>query len=241
MLRFIPYIVATMLTMAVPALAGPTVEDVARALDHANGRAEISKQAAILEGMPAGDAKAATQLARAHYLLGESEKDKKKRLPDLDKAIAASYRALASEPGNAYALYWKSMAQLQKADVVGGLKALKLVKEALRGLEAVAVKDPLYDNAGAYRSRGRVLMEAPSWAFLGDKKEGVRLLEKAKATAPDCLLNRLYLAEAYRDTGRKAEAKAEAEFILAAPVRARVNIDDVEMKDSARKLLADMH
>ncbi len=194
---------------------------------------------AALAGPSVEGVTALTQLARAYYLMGESEKAKGPKLKYLDHAIAASDRALRASPGAPHALYWRSMALVLEAGVVNTLRALGMVREALRGLEKVSSVDPAYDSAGAYRSRGKVLIEAPAWAFIGDRKKGLALLIKARAIAPGCLVGRLYLAQAYLKNGMKAEARGEIGYILAAPVE-KGSRDDLEVKDDARRLLTEM-
>ncbi|MGA2192404.1 MAG: hypothetical protein ABSG42_03395 [Nitrospirota bacterium] len=224
--------------MAATAYAA-TVEDVTRALDNAQNASDISREAAVIESMiKAGDRgpDVYTQLARAYYLLGEGEPGKQKKLAYLEKAAAAADKSLARKK-DPVALYWRSMALLQEADATGGLRALSMVKEALRGLEEVAKTAPRYDEAGAYRSWGKVLIDAPGWTFIGDKKKGMALLQKAKEIAPDNLVNRLYLAQAFIKNGLRAEARTEAQYIVSAPLNQKNLKDDLETKDEAEKLL----
>lgn len=223
------------------ALAGPPdVAGLTARLDDASGAADINKAATALEALTSGAQAppgSLTQLGRAYYLMGESEKDKARRLSCFDRSLGASESALKANPADLHALYWRSIARLQKADLVGGLTALKLVKGALRDLDTVSAKDPLYDGAGADRLRGKVLMDAPSWAFIGDKNKGVILLECAAKRAPNLLINRFYLADAYACVGRDKEAVSEISFIMAAPVDKKKPADDLEVKGDAGKLL----
>lgn len=219
------------------ALASFSVKDVASALDRAEEPRVFAEQAAQLEtfikGQQNSPADALAQLARAYYLLGEAEQDKKKKPAYLDKSVNAADRALKAAPGDYIATYWRSMSLLQKADLKGGFSALGYVKDALKGLEAVSQKDPSYDFAGAFRSRGKVLIEAPGWAFIGDKKKGLELLQKAKKIAPNLLVNRLYLAQAYKANGMPGEAMTELVYINGAPARTN---DDLKTKEEAKKL-----
>jgi len=220
------------------ASASFSVKDAASALDRAEEPAQFSEQAVRLETYmhtlqkPQPDALA--QLARAYYLQGEAEKNKIKKFAYLDKSVDAADRALKAAPGDNIALYWRSMSLLQKADISSGFTALGFVKEALKGLETVGDKAPAYDFAGAFRSRGKVLIEAPGWSFIGDKKKGLELLQKAKKLAPNLLVNRLYLAQAYKANGMLGEAVTELEYIIAAPARTK---DDLKTKEEARRLL----
>ena len=107
----------------------------------------------------------------------------------------------------------------------------------MRGLDDVIKKDPAYDTAGAYRSLGKVLIEAPSWAGLGDKKRGLDLLKKAVETAPGSAVNRLYLAQAYAANNKYPEAKREAVAVISAPPGDDLK-EYAENRREAQKLLA---
>jgi len=244
-LKLLPTISASAAFILLTALschaAGPSIKDITAALDRAQTPSDITRQVSIIEAM--GGKKGAAeyaQLARAYYLLGDEEKDKNRRLANFDRAVAASDSALRSTPGYCYALYWRSMALLQKADIAGGLSALRMVKQALRDLETVEAVDVYYDSAGAARTRGKVLIEAPAWAFIGDKKKGTALLEKAKSLSPTCLINRLYLAEAYLKTDRQKEAASELDYIMNAPVDKTRPKDDLSVKQDADRLMNDV-
>ncbi len=219
------------------ALAAFSVKDATSAMDRTESASQVAEQAIKLEAYVGGQqnppADALVQLARAYYLLGEAAKDKKKRAALFDRSVNYADRALKTAPGDYIATYWRAMSLLQKADLTGGFAALGFVKDALKGLEAVSRKDPAYDSAGAYRSWGKVLIEAPGWAFIGDKKKGLELLLKAKKIAPNLLVNRLYLAQAYKANGMRGEAAAELEYITASPAKTK---DDLSTKEEARKL-----
>jgi tetratricopeptide (TPR) repeat protein len=231
-----------LLTSAIFSLPGVSfasqISDISAALDKASSRDDIIRQAAQLETLvkSSPSQKVYQQLGRALYLLGEGEGNKNRKLDYLKKSLDASGEALRENPADAVSLYWKAMALLQEADVVGGLKALSDVKQALRGLETVSAREPGYDYAGAYRSRGKVLIDAPGWSFIGDKKKGLELLLKAKEIAPENLVNRLYLAQAYLKNGMKDKARAELGFIVAAPAR-KGDKDAADTKADAAKLL----
>lgn len=214
------------------------VGDITAALDRASSKDDIIRQVAQLETLARSSPsqKVYQQLGRALYLLGEGEGNKNQKLDYLNKSQGASQKALAENPGDAVSLYWKAMALLQEADLVGGLKALSDVKEALRDLRTVSAREPKYDFAGAYRSWGKVLIEAPGWSFIGDKEKGLELLLKAKEIAPENLVNRLYLAQAYLKNGMNDNARAELGFIVAAPAR-RGDKDAADTKAQAAKLL----
>ncbi len=231
-----------LLALALPGIsfaAQPSqVGVVTSALDHAKTRDDIVRQAAKLDSLvkSAPSRGVYQQLGRALYLLGEGEKNYKRKLDYLGRSLSASKTALRENPSDTVALYWKAMALLQEADVVGGLHALSDVREALRDLKSVSELAPKYDDAGAYRSRGKVLIEAPAWSLIGDKKEGLKLLVKAVNIAPANLVNRLYLAQAYLKNDMKADAAAELEYVINAPAK-NGDKDDAETRAKALKLL----
>ncbi len=211
---------------------------ITSALDKARTKDDIVRQVARLDTL----AKSAPsqgvwqQLGRALYLLGEGEKDDRRKLDYLGRSLAASKTALADDPSDSVSLYWKAMALLQEADVVGGLGALSDVREALRDLKTVSKSAPAYDGAGAFRSRGKVLIEAPAWSLIGDKKKGLELLVRAVNIAPGNLVNRLYLAQAYLKNGMKANARTELQYVIQAPAK-KGDTDDAGTKAKAVKLL----
>jgi len=218
-----------------------TLERLTYELDRAQDPAEFASLAARLElfvsGKDGGSAAAYSELARAYYLQGEAETLDDRRLELLGKALTASEKALAADPRCPYAIYWRSMARLQKADMVGGLSALRMVKRALRDFESIETVIPAYDGAGAYRSHGKVLMEAPAWAFIGDKIRGLELLEKAREISPATLINRLYLAQAYIEAGRRVDALRELRYIEKAPAGSLRPMDDLKVKQDASRIL----
>lgn len=220
-----------------------SVHDVTSALDRAQKQPDFLRQAAVIEGSlrqsKSPPPEMLAQLSRAWYLMAEAEKDDNRKLDYARRSVDAADRALRANPGETHAVYWRSMALLQEADVSGGFTGLRDAKAALKGLEAVSAKEPAYDSAGAYRIQGKVLIEAPAWAFIGDKKKGLELLEKAKEIAPGTLVNRLYLAQAYKANGLADQAKAEVAYIRRAPLGSNPD-DDREIKQEAEKLLKNL-
>ena len=232
-----------LLAAAVFSLSGTSfaasVQEITAALDRAHTQQEFLKQASIIEASlrqsKSAPPEMLAQLSRAWYLMIEAEKNKDRKIEYIKKSIEAADRALRADPGETHAIYWRSMSLLQDADVSGGFTGLKDVKAALKGLETVSAKEPAYDSAGAYRSRGKVLIDAPAWAFIGDKKKGLELLKKAKEIAPGNLVNRLYLAQAYKANGLTNQAIEEIEYIRKAPLGSDP-ADDREIKQEAEKL-----
>jgi len=222
------------------------LEDITAALDASEDIVEIKSYEAELVKLTevstgAEKVPVLVQLARARYLLGESESlGDGERIGYLDGAISAADKAMALDPDDGWGLYWKSMALLMKADVDGGISSLGMVKDALKGFETVQKSEPAYDDAGAYRSHAKVLIEIPSWTFMSDSEAAVRMLEKAVEIAPGSILNRLYLAQAYVEEDRRDDARAELEYLLKSPGNTRRPIEDAEIREEARSLLGEL-
>lgn len=232
------FLAAAVLILSGTAFAA-SARDVTSALDRAHTQQDFLRQAGVIEGSlrqsKSQPPEMLAQLSRAWYLMAEAEKNNDRKLDYTNKSIDAADRALRADPGKTHALYWRSMALLQEADISGGFTGLRDVKAALKGLEAVSAKEPAYDSAGAYRSWGKVLIEAPAWAFIGDKKKGLELLRKATEIAPYTLVNRLYLAQAYKANGQVDNARKEIDYIRKAPLGSDP-AGDREIKQEAEKL-----
>ncbi len=232
------FLIIAVLTTAANVSFASQIDVITAALDKAQTRDDIVRQVAKLDTLArtAPSQGVYQQLGRALYLLGEGEKENKQKLDYLGRSLAASKEALKENPSDAVSLYWKAMALLQEADAVGSLRALSDVNEALGDLKTVSAKAPQYDSAGAYRSWGKVLIEAPGWSLIGDKKKGLALLLKAKGIAPSNLVNSLYLAQAYLKNDMKGNARAQLQYVLSAPVK-KGDRDAAETKAKAAKLL----
>jgi len=222
------------------------LDDIEASLGTSEDVSDIMKCESELARMAeasSGPAKAVVlcQLARARYLLGESVSfGDDERIKFLDGALKAADSAATINPKDTKPLYWRSMALLMKADVDEGISSLSMVKDALEGFKLVQDSDPGYDNAGAYRTHAKVLIEIPSWTFMNDTDEAIVMLEKAVKLAPDSLLNRLYLAQAYNKDGRRGDAYAQVKYILAAPKDTVRPKEDGEIRKEAWALAAEL-
>jgi hypothetical protein len=135
--------------------------------------------------------------------------------PDNDIDLAYAYyekvgryakMALEMDPGRAEGHYWHGLFLLKKAQKIGGLQALFIVKEGIQELEVVRKTLPQYDHGGASRVLGVLHCRAPLWTPFGNIDECVALAEESVRLAPSHDDNRLYLAEAYR---KRAENRAQ--------------------------------
>jgi len=146
-------------------------------------------------------------LARAYYRMGDPDSDSDPAYSYYEKVGLYAKMALEMDPARAEGHYWYGLYLLKKAQNIGGLPALFIVKEGIQELEMVRKTLPQYDHAGASRVLGVLHCRAPLWTPFGNIDECVALAEEAVRLAPDHGDNRLYLAEAYR---KRAENQAQA-------------------------------
>ena len=73
--------------------------------------------------------------------------------------------------------------------------------------------DEAFQGGAAYLALGQIEMELPSMMG-GDPKKAVEYLEKGQKFSATNALTRFWLAKAYLETGRKADAKAKLEEVL---------------------------
>ena len=97
-----------------------------------------------------------------------------------------------------------------------GLKYRKPIKEAL---ETVLRLDPAFMEGSADRALGRWYFKVPR-LFGGDRKLSEAHLRKSLTYNPDSTVSHFFLGELLDDEGRKAEARAELQQVLDAPLAA---------------------
>jgi predicted Zn-dependent protease len=153
-------------------------------------------------------------LARAYYRIGGREENIDLEYLAYDQAGKYAKKALELDAGRAEAHYWHGLFLLKKAEKIGGLGALFIVREGIREVEVVRATMAEYDHGGASRVLGLLSCQAPSWTPFGDINRCVQLAEESVRIAPDHPLNRLYLADAYRQRGDREAAIREYREIL---------------------------
>lgn len=215
----------------------PGAGEARRILDRKAGPHDLTRAIALLKAAKgqSESLEVLTLLAEAYYLRGDDLEDREQAVGDLEAAMAHADRALRLRPGHVPARYWRAVAMLSKAGKLRSVGSFGLVREAARELEAVAAADPDLDGAGADRAMGKVFLDSPWW-FLGDVEKAVTHLERARRRAPEWRLNRRFLAEAYLEDGREADALRELEELLRLPLRPGREAADREQQERARHL-----
>lgn len=197
-----------------------TLQEARSALDNSNlDQAKLKQVIAELEKQQPKhpkDMRYPLYLSEAYYKMADPEANVDKEFPYYEKTEKYAKQALVLDPNNVEAHYWNGLFLLKKAQKQGGISAYSTVKEGVAELEKVRSAIPAYDHAGASRVLGLMYMTAPGFTPFGNVKKGVEMMQEATRLAPDFLLNRLYLGNAYKKSGDKNAAIREYREVVSA-------------------------
>lgn len=179
---------------------------------------------------------AAWKLARADYWLGGHAPEAERRR-FLEQGIDAGRKAAALQPTRPEGHFWIAANMGALAESFGlrqGLKYRKPIKDELETVMRIA---PLYADRSADRALGRWYFKVPS-LFGGSHKLAEEHLRASLEANPRSTASHFFLAEVLIDDGRKADARAELQAVLDAPLNPEWTPEDQDFKEKARKLLA---
>jgi tetratricopeptide (TPR) repeat protein len=97
--------------------------------------------------------------------------------------------------------------------------------------------DPAYQHGSADRALGRWYFKVPR-LFGGSNQRSLEHLQRSLAYNRESTVSHFFLAETLLDMNRRAEARAELEKVLDAPLDPEWTPEDLEYKEQARQLLA---
>jgi hypothetical protein len=183
----------------------------------------------------ADDFEAAWKLARVAYWLGGHALEPERR-GFLERGIAAANAARRLLPERPEGPFWAAANMGALAESFGlraGLKYRKPIKEAL---ERVLKLDPAFMDGSADRALGRWYFKVPR-LFGGSNKEAEAHLRASLRYDPNSTISHYFLAEVLADEDRKAEARAELQAVIDAPLSQQWAPEDQEYKQQARDLL----
>ncbi len=154
-------------------------------------------------------------LAQAYYRAANPSQAVDKTFSTYAKVGKYAQQALKMDSKQPEAHYWYGLYLLRKAQKIGGIRAFFVTRQAIRELEEVRHTMPSYDYAGASRVLGLLYYLAPGWTPFGDLNKSIQLEKEATRLAPNHALNHLYLANAYKKRGDKADAICQYRKLLA--------------------------
>ena len=144
------------------------------------------------------------------------------------------------EPNKPDGHFWMAANMGALAESSGMRAGLKYRKPIKTELETVLRLDPAFQQGSADRALGRWYYKVPR-LFGGSHKEAEAHLKASLKYKDDSTVTRYFLAELYADDGRDAEARAEIQKILDAPIDPEWAPEDAEWKVKARQLLTTLN
>jgi tetratricopeptide (TPR) repeat protein len=152
--------------------------------------------------------------ARAYQSLGEAVQKDSEKLDLFDRAIKSGKRAIEIKPNGVEGHYWLGVSYGGYGETKGMFKALSMIDDIRKEMQAVIKIDPKYDGAGAYLVLGKIDFELPG-LFGGNSKRAIEEYEQGLELAPENALMKLYLSDSYLDAGRKDDAKRLLDELIA--------------------------
>ena len=182
------------------------------------------------------DYESAWKLARTRYWLGgHAAADERKAL--LEQGIAAGRTAAALEPNKPEGHFWIAANMGQLAEDHGVRQGIKYRGEIKDELLTVLKIDPAFQQGSADRALGRWYYKVPG-LFGGSMKKSEEHLRKSLTYNPESTSSHFFLAETLIDQDRTADARAELQRVIDAPLDPDWTPEDKEFKAKARALLA---
>jgi tetratricopeptide (TPR) repeat protein len=182
---------------------------------------------------------AAWKLARADYFLGGHAQESERR-SFLENGIDAARKAIAMAPDRAEGHFWLAANMGALAESFGLRAGIKYRKPIKDELEMVLRIDPAFMQGSGDRALGRWYFKVPG-LFGGSRKLAKEHLTASLKYSPNDTAAHFFLAEVLVDEGRKDEARAELQKVLAAPLRPDWVPEDRDFKDKAERLLKSLH
>jgi tetratricopeptide (TPR) repeat protein len=181
------------------------------------------------------DFDAAWKLSRARYWLGSHvATDQQKKT--LESGIDAARLAIAAQPSRPEGHFWLAANMGALAESFGMRQGIKYRGPIREALETVLKIDPAFQKGSADRALGRWYFKVPG-LFGGSNKKSEEHLRKSLTYDPNSTASHYFLAETLLDMDRNADARAELQKVLDAPLDPDWTPEDKEFKEKARVLL----
>jgi hypothetical protein len=179
---------------------------------------------------------AAWKLARADYWLGGHAPEPQRRT-FLTRGIDAGRLAVAAAPSQPEGHFWTAAnmgALAEGSGIRDGLKYRRPIKDELEWVLRVA---PAFEQGSADRALGRWYFKVPA-LFGGSKSLAEAHLRASLKYNPRSTASHFFLAELLLDERRAADARAELQQVVDAPLDPEWAPEDQEFKVKAQALLA---
>ena len=179
---------------------------------------------------------AAWKLARADYWLGGHAPASQRRA-FLIRGIEAGRQAIAAAPNQPEGHFWTAANMGALAEAGGIRDGVKYRRPIKDELEWVLRAAPEFLQGSADRALGRWYFKVPG-LLGGSKARAEAHLRASLKYNPRSTASHFFLAELLLDDGRDADARAELQQVLDAPLDPEWTPEDQEFKVKALALLA---
>jgi tetratricopeptide (TPR) repeat protein len=181
------------------------------------------------------DFEASWKLARISYWLGTQGPEAERRAA-LDNGVKAGQQAATLEPGRPEGHFWMAANMGRLAESFGLSQGLKYRGRVKEELERVVAIDPAWQQGSADRGLGVWYYRVPR-LFGGSDSKAIEHLQKALTYNPQSSATLYFMAEAYLDAGRRAEARTALQQVLDAPLDPEWAPEDKGFKRQATEQL----
>ncbi len=182
-----------------------------------------------------GNYEAAWKLARAAFYVGDHTDNDDEQENMFREGTEAGKAAVQLQPNKPDGHFWLG-ANYGGSAAHSTIANLSSFQDIKREMEAVLKLDESYQGYSAYLGLGRLYLQAPH-VLGGDSGKAIEYLEKGVKLAPNNMLMRYHLAEAYEANNRDAEAKKQLETLLATPADPKYMAEHNDAVAKAQKLM----
>ncbi|HEY7172794.1 MAG TPA: TRAP transporter TatT component family protein [Vicinamibacterales bacterium] len=202
----------------------------------ASARQAVDIWSARVAAGGSGAFESAWKLARVCYWLGSNGTEAERR-NWLERGMEAARQAVTAMPERPEGHFWLAANMGTLAESFGVRAGLKYRKPIREELETVLRIDPGFMQGSADRALGRWYDKVPR-LFGGNAAKAEEHLRASLKYDPHSTITHYFLAELYVDEGRKADARAELQQVIDAPLSTDYAPEDRNYKEKARQLLA---
>jgi len=175
---------------------------------------EIEKAIEEFEQAVVGDPKsydAGWRLSKAYWYQGKHVP--KDQAAWFEKGIAAGKKAATLNPKGCEGHFWLGINYALLAENSGKMKALGLIDDVKREVNAAMTIDESCECGGPQRVLGKLYAKIP-WFKGGSKSKSIDSLKRSIELCPNDTQSRIFLAEVYSDQGKSALALEQLHLVL---------------------------
>lgn len=176
---------------------------------------EIEKAILAFERAGATDPKsyeAAWKLSKAYWYQGNHSPNDQKAAWH-EKGITAGMKATEINPKGCEGHFWLGINYAMLAENSGKMKALGLIDDVKKAINAAMAIDENCSCGGPQRVLGKLYAKIP-WFKGGSKSKSIESLKQSIELCPNDTQSRIFLAELYMDQGKSALALEQLDLVL---------------------------